>query len=314
MRIVIPGGAGQVGRVLARHWHNNGHTVTVLTRKPMTSPWRTVHWNGSDMGPWIHEIDGADVVVNLAGRSVDCRYTEANRREIKESRIRTTRLIGDAIAGCDHPPSLWLNASTATIYRHAFDRPMDEASGELGGTEPDAPETWRFSIEVAVEWEKTFFEAATPRTRKVALRSAMTMSADRGGVFDKHLRLVRCGLGGRIGSGRQFVSWIHELDFIRAVEFLIGHGHIDGTVNLSAPNPVPNAEFMRILRNASGIRFGLPTPEWMLEFGAFFLRTETELILKSRRVIPGRLLDEGFEFRFPDWEGAARDLIRRATS
>jgi uncharacterized protein (TIGR01777 family) len=186
---------------------------------------------------------------------------------------------------------------------------MDEASGELGGNELDAPETWRFSIDVAIAWEKAFSEAATPHTRKVALRSAIIMSPDRGGAFHKLLRLVRCGLGGKAGSGRQFVSWIHELDFIRALEFLIVRPSIDGIVNVSSPNPIPNAEFMRILRHVSGIRFALPATEWMLEVGAFFLRTETELILKSRRVIPTRLLDAGFEFRFPEWEEAARELI-----
>jgi uncharacterized protein len=309
MRIVIPGGSGQVGRMLARRWHDSGHAVTVLARHLRPTPWRTVNWNGRDTGAWVQEVDGADVIVNLAGRSVDCRYNAASRREIKESRIRTTRLIGDAIAGAAHPPSIWLNASTATIYRHAFDRPMDEASGELGGSELDAPETWRFSIDVAVAWEKAFSEAATPHTRKVALRSAIMMSPDCGGAFYKLLRLVRCGLGGRLGSGRQFVSWIHELDFIRAMEFLIAHPSIDGIVNVSSPNPIPNAEFMRILRHVSGTRLALPAMEWMLEVGAFFLRTETELILKSRRVIPTRLLDAGFEFRFPEWEEAARELI-----
>ena len=166
MRIVIPGGSGQVGRMLARHWHSNGHMVTVLARQQRPSPWRTVHWNGRNAGAWVQEIDGADVIVNLAGRSVDCRYNASNRREIKESRVRTTRLIGDAIAEAARPPSIWMNASTATIYRHTLDRPMDEAGGELGGSELDAPEKWRFSIDVAIAWEKAFSEAATPHHAK----------------------------------------------------------------------------------------------------------------------------------------------------
>lgn len=169
-------------------------------------PWRTVCWNGRDLGAWAAELDGADVVINLAGRSVNCRYTDANRREIKESRTHTTALIGEAIGQAARPPAIWMNASTATIYRHALDRPMDEMTGEIGGSEPNAPSTWRFSIDVATNWEQTFFEAATPGTRKIALRSAMTMSPDRGGIFDVLLRLVRTGLGGTAGSGRQYIS------------------------------------------------------------------------------------------------------------
>jgi uncharacterized protein (TIGR01777 family) len=311
LRIAIPGGSGQVGQILARHFHGQGHTVTVLSRHPGDAPWRTVHWNGRDSGAWCAALYGADVVINLAGRSVNCRYHEANRREIEESRIGTTTLVGRAIAQAVHPPALWMNASTATIYRHALDRPMDEAGGELGGSEPDAPATWRFSIDVATRWEQAFFAAPAPRTRKIALRSAMIMSADRGGVFDTLLRLVRAGLGGRAGSGAQFVSWVHYLDFIRAIEFLIAHEELDGTLNVCAPNPLPNHDFMRILRGSWGARIGLPATRLMLEAGAMLLRTETELILKSRRVVPARLLSAGFAFRFPDWRGAAQDLVHR---
>jgi len=268
-------------------------------------------WDGRETGDWTKELEGADAVINLAGRNVNCRYTEANRREILESRIRTTQLIGQAIAQATHPPALWINASTATIYRHALDRPMDEATGELGGAEDDAPSTWRFSIDVATGWERAFFEASTPRTRKIAIRSAMTMSPDKGGVFDVLLRLVRVGLGGSAGSGRQFVSWIHDIDFVRAIEFLIEHKEWQGAVNLAAPNPLPNRDFMRDLRKAWGASIGLPAARWMLEAGALFLRTETELILKSRRVVPGRLLSAGFGFQFPDWPAAAKDLVSR---
>jgi uncharacterized protein (TIGR01777 family) len=188
---------------------------------------------------------------------------------------------------------------------------MDEVSGELGGFEPDVPRSWRFSIDVATSWEQAFFEADTPHTRKIALRSAMTMSPDRSGIFDVLLRLVRCGLGGRAGSGEQFVSWIHYFDFVRAVDFLITHKELDGPVNVSSPNPVRNRDFMRVLRQAWGARVGLPATDLMLEIGAVFLRTETELILKSRRVVPSRLLSAGFEFRFRDWQGAAEDLVFR---
>ena len=251
------------------------------------------------------------MVINLAGRSVNCRYNTENRRLIKESRIKSTRAVGRAIAGAVKPPRLWLQATTATIYAHRYDAPNDEATGILGGSEKDIPDTWRFSIEVAKAWEQAANEFDLPRTRRVLLRSAMIMSPDRGGVFDTLLGLVRWGLGGASGDGRQFVSWIHESDFIRAVEWLMLRSELDGPINVSAPNPVPNAEFMRTLRAAWGRRFGLPATKWMLEVGAVFLRTETELILKSRRVVPGRLLQSGFEFQFPTWAEAAADLCGR---
>lgn len=311
LRIVIPGGSGQIGQILARHFHAQSHDVIVLARHPATTPWRTLQWDAQSLGPWARELDGADLVINLAGRSVNCRYTSANRREIKESRVQSTGVLGEAIAQAPHPPALWINASTATIYRHALDRAMDEHTGELGGSEPGAPSTWRFSIDVARSWEQAFFESRSPATRKVALRSAMVMSPDRGGVFDMLLRLVRYGLGGTSGSGRQYVSWVHDADFLAAIEFLTAHPELDGVVNISSPEPVPNAEFMRVLRQAWGAPIGLPATGWMLEIGAVFLRTETELILKSRRVVPARLLEAGFPFRFPAWSAAAHDLVCR---
>jgi len=204
-----------------------------------------------------------------------------------------------------------MNASTATIYRHVYDRAMDEQTGEIGGNEPDAPAKWKFSIDVATSWESAFFDAVTPNTRKVALRSAMIMSPDRGGIFDTLLRLVRSGLGGTAGSGEQFISWIHDADFLSAIEFLIAREDFTGSVNLSSPNPVPNREFMRALREAWGTRIGLPAAKWMLEMGSIFLRTETELVLKSRRVVPGRLIEAGFQFKFPDWSLAAQNLVAR---
>jgi uncharacterized protein (TIGR01777 family) len=250
-------------------------------------------------------------VINLAGRSVNCRYNPANRAEIMESRVHTTRLIGQAIAQASDPPALWMNASTATIYRHALDRDMDEGTGELGGNESGAPTAWNFSIDVARSWERALFDAATPRTRRIALRSAVVVSPDAGGAFDLLLRLVRYGLGGASGSGRQYVSWIHDADFVSAVEFLMARSELDGVVNVSSPQPLPNREFMRTLRQAWGTPIGLPATTWMLEVGALFLRTETELVLKSRRVVPGRLTEAGFQFRFPIWRDAARDLVTR---
>jgi uncharacterized protein (TIGR01777 family) len=311
MRIVIPGGSGQVGRILARHFHQAGNAVTVLSRAPGAAPWRVVVWDGANRGDWIAELEDSDVCINLTGRSVNCRYNAENRRAILDSRVRSTLLLNDAIASLSHPPRLWVNASTATIYRHALDRPMDESTGEIGGNEPGAPDTWNFSIEVAKSWEQAFFSTATPRTRKVAIRSAMTFSPDRGGVFDVFLGLVRHGLGGAQGSGNQFVSWIHDADFVRAIDLLIHREDFTGVVNLASPNPLPNREFMGVLREAWGIRFGLPAPGWMLEIGTFLMRTESELVLKSRRVVPSRLLDAGFQFLFPKWPAAAADLVAR---
>jgi uncharacterized protein len=311
MRIVIPGGTGQVGQILARYFHAQGHAVTVFSRSLNPAPWRVVVWDGLAPGDWIADLEQSDVCINLAGRSVNCRYTAANRRAIHQSRIRTTLLLNEVIASLQRPPRLWINASTATIYRHSLDRPMDEVTGELGGNEPGAPDTWNFSIQVAKGWEQAFFSTPAPRTRKVAIRSAMTFSPDPGGVFDVFLNLVRHGLGGPSGSGAQFVSWIHEADFIRAIDLLIAREEFTGVVNLASPNPLSNREFMRALREAWGATIGLPASEWMLKLGTFLMRTESELVLKSRRVVPGRLLAAGFEFLFPDWPSAARDLVAR---
>lgn len=312
MKFVISGGSGQVGTVLARAIHADGHDVCVLSRKPYNAPWRVVTWDGRTLGPWANDLNGADVVINLAGRNVNCRYGAENRRLIMDSRVESTRVIGQAIAQSDQPPRVWLQASTATIYAHRYDAPNDEATGILGGGEPNAPDTWRFSIDVAKAWEQAANDAVVPHTRKVLMRSAMTMSPDPGGIFDTLLGLVRRGLGGTSGSGRQYISWIHEHDFIRAVYWLIEHEELSGPVNLSSPNPLPNAEFMRELRRAWGMRIGLPAAEWMLKIGAVLLRTETELILKSRRVVPRRLLESGFTFEYPTWPEAAADLCRRS--
>ena len=268
-------------------------------------------WDAKTVGAWAAELEGADAVVNLAGRVVNCRYNAANRREILDSRVHSTRAVGLAVRGAARPPRVWLQASTATIYAHRYDAANDEATGILGGAEPGAPQTWRFSTDVATAWERALNEAECPQTRKAAMRTAMTMSPDRGGVFDVLLGLVRRGLGGASGDGRQYVSWIHDRDFVRAVAWLIEHDEIAGPVNLAAPNPLPNAEFMRALREAWGARFGLPASRWMLEVGAFFLSTETELVLKSRRVVPGRLSAAAFRFDFPTWPEAVRDLCRR---
>jgi uncharacterized protein len=311
MKLVIPGGSGQVGTVLARAYCQSGHEVVVLSREPTDAPWRMVKWDAESLGDWTAEFEEADAVINLAGWSVNCRDNNQNRRLIKESRVKSTQIVGRAIAQASHPPRVWLQASTATIYAHRYDAPNDEATGIIGGSESNSPDTWRFSIDVATSWERAVNESLVPHTRKVLLRSAIIMSPDRGGAFDILLRLVRYGLGGRAGDGKQYVSWIHDYDFVRAVTWLIEHDELEGPVNLAAPNPLPNREFMRSLREAWGISLGLPANAWMLEVGARVLQTETELILKSRRVIPARLLQAGFIFQFPNWMEAARELCAR---
>lgn len=316
LRIVIPGGEGYLGRLLGSWFTAAGHSVITLTRRKEVLPdgrgtGEKVGWDGKELGEWVKALESTDVVINLSGRSVDCRYNAKNRDEILRSRIESTAILGKAIQSLRCPPSLWLNASTATIYRHSYDRDMDEHNGEFGGNEADAPHAWRFSIDVARMWEETFFASQTPSVRKISMRAAMVMSAEKGGVFPVVLRLARMGLGGSWGDGRQYMSWIHEMDFCRAVEFLIRKTDISGAVNLAAPHPIPNQDFMREVREAQGSRLGLPAKAWMLSVGTFLLRTETELLLKSRRVVPGVLLKHGFEFRFAKWREAAEELVQR---
>jgi len=308
--IVLPGGTGHLGTLLAQAFHAAGHGVTTVSRHEpeVARPWQ---WR-----PWTElasAIDGADAVVNLAGRSVDCRYSAEHKREILESRVESTRAVGQAIADAIQPPHVWLQASTATIYAHRFDAPNDERTGILGGDEPGVPAEWHFSIDVARAWEAEVDAARTPRTRKVKMRSAIVMSAGYGGPFDIYLALARFGVGGAHAGGRQFVSWIHEQDFVRAVQWLIDQRFTCGAVNLAAPNPLPNADFLRAIREAWGVPFGLgiPAPRWVLEIAALIHRTETELLLKSRRVVPARLVEGGFRFDFPTWPEAARDLVAR---
>ncbi len=314
MKIVIPGGSGQLGTLVARTFRGDGHDVVVIARTQQQRPWRTIAWDGCSLGPWAAEFDGADVVINLAGRSVNCRYTAENRAEIMRSRIQSTAVVGEAIAAARRPPPLWLQASTATIYAHTFTTPNDETTGTIGGTELNTPASWRFSIDVATAWERTLDEARTPATRKVAMRSAMVMTPDAGGIFDTLKRLARFGLGGSAAGGHQYVSWIHGEDFTRSLYWIMRHEALDGPINLAAPEPIPYSAFMAALRHAVGARVALPATRWMVEIGAFALRTESELVLKSRRVVPGRLLESGFAFHFPCWPDAVSDLCANRAS
>jgi uncharacterized protein (TIGR01777 family) len=318
VRIVVPGGTGQVGGVLRRALLARGDEVTVLSRRPekLEPGVRHVVWDGRTLGPWTAEVDGADAVVNLAGRTVSCRYTDENLRQMMDSRVDSTRVVGRAIAQARRPPAVWLQMSTATIYADSRSRadglPHDEATGVLGGEEPDVPLYWEYSVRIARRWEQAQAEAATPATRKVALRTAMVMTPDRGGVFDVLSGMTRLGLGGPIAGGGQFVSWIHGADLVAAVEFLLARDDLEGPVNLAAPDPVPQRDLVRSLRRAWGARLGLPATKLMAEVGALALRTDTELLLKSRRVVPGRLLDAGFSFAHPTWPEAAVDLVAQA--
>ncbi|MGH8018084.1 MAG: epimerase [Opitutaceae bacterium] len=312
MKIILPGGTGQLGRILTREFTRAGHECVLLTRHPTrpSGPARAVAWDGHTLGPWADELDGAGVVVNLAGRIVDCRYSAANLEELMRSRVDSTRVVGEAIAIARRPPRVWLQASTATIYAHRHDAPNDEHSGRIGGAEPGVPALWQRSVEIGLAWEAALAAARTPDTRRIALRTTMVMSAEKGGAFSAFAGLCRIGLG-RHGSGRQFVSWIHEYDFAAAINWLIAHEELDGPINIGAPDPLPNRDFVAAIHRALGSRLAVPIPVWLLEIGAFFRRTETELLLKSRRVTPARLLENGFVFRFPSWPEAARELIAR---
>jgi hypothetical protein len=319
LRIVLPGGSGQVGQMLARNLQEEGHFVTVLTRSPFAAEWQTVHWDGETVGPWTETLDGADVCINLTGRGI----TRANRRAIWQSRIGSTLLLHKVIADLAHPPKLWMNASAATLYRRQVDErgldlPLDESSpvdgGDLLPTATD-PAPWArrrgFMARVVRDWEAAFFSTPTPRTRKIALRSAVTFSPAPGNVFAVLSNLVRLSLGGAAGNGRQFVPWIHEADYARAVRFLIDHEELDGPFNLASPHPVQNRAFMAALREAWNVPNGIPAPGFGIRLGALLMGSNPELVLDSCRAVPGRLLDAGFAFLFPHWPEAADDLVGR---
>ncbi|MBX2799554.1 MAG: DUF1731 domain-containing protein [Myxococcales bacterium] len=307
MRIVIPGGSGQLGQVMVRGLTERGHDVAVIGRHTDDPALR---WDGHSDGPWFAAIDGADAVVNLAGRSVSCRYHWRNLNEMMQSRIDSATAVGRAIAAARTPPPVWLQASTASIYAHTHGPAHDEQHGILGGTEPDVPAYWGYSVSIARAWEMCLHQADTPQTRKVAMRLGFTMSPDPGGVFDWLMWMVRRGLGGPFYGGDQFVSWLHGDDLVRAVLFLLETPEIEGPVNLTAPTPLANRDFMQTLRKHAGAPLGLPVLPGMAEIGAWLIDTDVELLRKSRRVVPGRLTTAGFQFSHPTWGSAARDLVR----
>ena len=300
-RIVIAASNGFMGRHLVGFLKHRYEVVT-LTRIP--DPQNDVKnciWDGNHCDEWIQELEGAWALINLAGRSVDCRYNKSNRNEILNSRLRTTNCLGDAISRCQHKPKIWLNAASGTIYRHSMQNGMTESEGEIGQG---------FSVNVCRQWEAAFFAFNHLPLRQVALRTAIVLGPG-GGVSIPFRRLVQYGLGGPMARGQQMFSWIHILDFCRAVEFLLKNDSIQGPCNVSSPNPVTNAEFMHALRRHYQPLVALPTSRFILELGAQIIRTETELILKSRYVIPEKLISAGFEFSFPDLTNTIADVFMK---
>lgn len=295
-RVVLFGSSGFLGRRLTEFLQQNQWDVTTVNRSS-----GDLRWDGEHPGDWVDALDGADAVVNLAGRSVNCRYSAVHKKEILDSRLKSTHAVGRGILRVARRPRVWLNASSATVYRHAEDRPMDERTGELGRD---------FSMNVVRQWEAQFFAEKSAGVRQVALRTAIVIDGQPGGAFSYFRRLAQWGLAGTLGPGTQMMSWIHAEDFCRAVAWLLEHDELSGPVNLSAPNPLPNRDFMRIVRQECGAPFGLPASRWMLEIGAFVLRTETELLLKSRWVVPALLQESGFEFLYPDCRSAVREIVK----
>jgi uncharacterized protein len=298
-KMIIAGGSGFLGQTIIDSFQD--YEIVVLSRKTklQTHRVRYIEWDGKTIGNWVKYLENANVVINFTGRSVDCRYTKKNKKEILESRINATAIIGKAIQNSSHPPELWVNAASATIYRHALDRNMDEETGEFGEG---------FSVDVCKKWESTFNKLETPLTRKVILRIAMVLGKN-GGVLPVMVRLVRLGLGGKQGKGNQYMSWIHELDFVSILKWIIEKEKINGAYNCSSPYPVTNEDFMRLLRKACKIPVGIPLSKWMLEIGAILINTETELILKSRRVVPASLINTGFQFKYAEASSAINALI-----
>ena len=296
--IIIAGGSGFLGQVLESYFSQREYKVKILTRNPINE--NDIYWNAQDLGEWTKYLENADVLINLTGKSVDCRYTEANKKLIYDSRIDSTHTLGLAINLCENPPKIWFNSSTATIYEGSLTYKNDEETGIIGDD---------FSMNIAKSWEAAFYSITTPKTRKIVLRTAIVMGKNGGAILPLK-RLTQFGLGGKQASGDQKVSWIHETDFARAIEFLIENNRLSGTFNLSVPNPTNNKTLMTSLRKNLKIPFGISHPKWLLELGAKLIGTETELVLKSRNVIPKRLLESGFNFKYDNLNLALIDLFK----
>ncbi|MCC9061862.1 TIGR01777 family oxidoreductase [Flavobacterium piscisymbiosum] len=301
-KLIIAAGTGFLGQVLVNHFKNKFEEIVILTRgkSQIIDGIKYVNWNARTFSGWENELENATVLINLAGKSVDCRYTEKNKKEILLSRIESTKILNKAVLNCKTPPKHWLNSSTSTIYRFSLDKQMDEIDGEIGND---------FSINVALSWEKAFFKTETPNTLKTALRTSIVLGKN-GGAFIPLKTLAKTGFGGKQGKGNQFISWIHEEDFANAVDFIIER-KITGVINVVSPEPVRNANFMQKLRKAVGFPFGIPVNTFLLKIGSFFIRTEAELVLKSRNVIPKKLLENGFKFKFGDIDEAFTNLLKK---
>lgn len=301
-KIVLAGGNGYLGRVLAEYYSNKADEVVILSRhaKETDRNVRTVIWDGKTWGKWAADLVNADILINLCGKNVNCRYTVKNKAEIFASRLLPTELLGLAIRDLIEPPKLWINVTSATIYRHAEDRPQDEITGDIGSG---------FSVDVCQAWEKVFYKYDNPKTRKIALRMGIVLGRS-ASVFPRLLNLVRLGMGGKQGTGEQYVSWVHEDDVARSTEWLADHAAMEGVVNCTAPIAVKNDELMHIIRKDYGMPIGLPAPEWLLQIGAVVIGTEPELILKSRWVLPKCLLDSGFKFKFETANEAVGDILK----
>jgi len=299
-KIVITGGTGFLGEYLTSYFIKEGYHIYIISRSKKANLEHITYlqWDGKSQGEWSKHIENAEAIINFAGKSVNCRYTETNKRIILESRVNATKAIGEAIQNAKHPPKVWLNGGSATIYRYSEDMDMTEADGELGNN---------FSVDVCKAWEATFDEYVTPNTRKVFMRISIVLGKD-GGVIPVLKRLIKFGLGGKQGHGRQRVSWLHVHDFARMVEWLMANDSFNGKVNCVSPNHVSNSEFMKAIRSIYNISIGLPQPKWLLKMGAVMIGTETELILKSRKVVPDRLLKSGFVFEYPLLDKALEEI------
>ena len=304
-KMIIAGGSGFLGELAARHFIHLGWQVVVLSRhaRKRSRIIRYISWDGRSPGPWTSELEGAGVLLNLSGRSVDCRYTEANKQEIYASRLDSTRCLAEAMATCQNPPPLWINAASATLYRHAFE-PQDEYTGQAGEG---------FSVDVCQQWEKAFFEKPLPAVRKIVLRMGVVLGKE-GGALLPLKRMVRWGFGGRFGSGKQYMSWLHQQDYLRILQFLIDNPAAEGPINATAPHPLPNRQFLKSMRKAMGMPLGLPLPKPLLKLGALLIGTETELILKSRCVVPRRLQELGYTFLYPEIDEAMAALLGKSAA
>jgi uncharacterized protein (TIGR01777 family) len=297
MKIIIAAGTGFLGKNLEKYFTEKGNSVYILTRNPKRK--NEIHWDAKSLGEWKNLLENSDVLINLTGKSVDSRYTEKNKQEIYSSRIESTKVLQQAIDKCINKPRVWLNASSATIYVHSETHLNTEENGIIGDD---------FSMNICKSWEKEFFTIKNENVRKVALRTSIVLG-NNDGAFPKLKMITKFGLGGKQGRGNQNVSWIHIDDFCKAVGFIINHEEISGEINVTAPNPLSNEDLMRKLRNQMNVPFGLNAPVWQLEIASIFLKTETELLLKSRNVYPDKLMKSGFKFSYSEIDVAFENLI-----